>query len=217
MAQSDALTELISPGALKFGSRPGAGQSLDGGGGGRNKRPAPGQAPGNDGGEVSRGSASLPFQGKSKRAKAKAKKRAVPPPPPPGMRKKAKGGEAPRRERAAAVVARVDVEPEDPATAPPRAALVGAEAGTVRARTTASAPLARWGCPTIVNFVAPLRRARNTSPRTARRNRPMSIGDMGRLAHRRRALPFRGRIPRSRSVLPSSESWKSDWFMLRSS
>ena len=54
LAQSDALTELISPGALKFGSRPGAGQSLDGGGGGgRNKRPAPGQAPGNDGGEVS--------------------------------------------------------------------------------------------------------------------------------------------------------------------
>ena len=117
----------------------------------------------------------------------------------------------------AAERAREVAGPEDPATAPPRAALVGAGAGAVPARTTASAPLARWGCPTIANSVAPLRRARNTSPRTARRNRPMSIGDMGRLAHRRRALPLRGRIPRSRSVLPSSESWKPDWFMLRSS
>jgi hypothetical protein len=92
LAQSDALTELISPGALKFGTRPGAGQSLDGGGGGRNKRPAPGQGQGNEGGEGSRGSTSLPFQGKSKRAKAKAKKRAVPPPPPPRHAEEAERG-----------------------------------------------------------------------------------------------------------------------------
>jgi hypothetical protein len=89
LAQSDALTILISPGSLKFGTRPGA--DPEGGGGGK-KRPAPGQGQGNEGGESSRGSTSLPFQGKSKRAKAKAKKRAVPPPPPVGMRKKPKGG-----------------------------------------------------------------------------------------------------------------------------
>ena len=135
---------------------------------------------------------------------------AHPLPPLPACGRSRKVGEAGEREKAEAAAAK-EVERarvEEVATAPPRAALVGAEAETVRARTTASAPVARWGCPTIVNSVAPLRRARSTSPRTGRRKRPMSIGDMGRLARRRRPLPVRGGTPQRRSVPLSNGSWK---------
>ena len=121
-----------------------------------------------------------------------------------------KAGEAGEKGTAEAAAAKEGEKArvEEGATAPPKVALVGAEAETVRARTTASAPLARWGCPTIVNSVAPLRRARNTSPRTARRNRPMSIGDMGRLTRQNRPLPFQGWNPRKRSAPPLNGNWR---------